>query len=198
MNYLADNPDVSMSDLSEGTTKTYSEATQYFTGQSAIPDVRGAFNLAAGYKGFSISAQFLYQIGGYAYDGAYANLMHNDVIGGNNWHTDILNRWQQPGDVTNVPRLSNDVDLNVNSSSTRFITKADYLALNNVRVGYSIPQVWTEGIGVNSLSIYVSGDNLFLFSERDGFNPSTNIAGSSSTYRYSPLSTVSGGIRVNF
>ena len=198
VNYLADNPDVSMSDLSEGTTKTYSEATQYFTGQSAIPDVRGAFNLAAGYKGFSISAQFLYQIGGYAYDGAYANLMHNDVIGGNNWHTDILNRWQQPGDVTNVPRLSNDVDLNVNSSSTRFITKADYLALNNVRVGYSIPQVWTEGIGVNSLSIYVSGDNLFLFSERDGFNPSTNIAGSSSTYRYSPLSTVSGGIRVNF
>ncbi|APS38721.1 SusC/RagA family TonB-linked outer membrane protein [Salegentibacter sp. T436] len=197
-NYLADNPEVSRADLSEGTTKTYSQATQYFTGESAIPDVRGAFNLAAGYKGFTVSAQFLYQIGGHAYDGAYATLMNNDVVGGNNWHTDILNRWQQPGDVTNVPRLSNDYDPNTNAQSTRFITKADFLALNNVRVGYSIPQTFTESIGVNSLSIFVSGDNLFLMSERDGFNPSTNIAGSSSMYRYSPLSTVTGGVRINF
>lgn len=198
LNYLADNPDVDQADISESTTKVYGEATQYFVGKSAFPDARGAINLAGGYKGFSISAQFLYQIGGYAYDGAYQNLMHNDVVGGNNWHKDILDRWQEPGDVTNVPRLSNDYDVNTNATSTRFLTKADFLALNNLRVGYALPQDFVEGLGMNQLSFFVSGDNLFLLSERDGFNPSTSVAGSSSTYRYSPLSTVTGGVRINF
>jgi TonB-linked SusC/RagA family outer membrane protein len=198
VNYLSSNPDVDRSEIMEGTTKTLAQATEHFTGQSAFPDVRGAFNLFAGYKGFSLSAQFLYQIGGYAYDGAYQSLMHNDVVGGNNWHKDILNRWQQPGDITDVPRLSNDFDPRTNGTSTRFIEKADYLALNNVRLGYSVPRTFTESIGLNELSLFVSGDNLFLASARDGFNPSTDIAGESDTYRYSPLSTVTGGVRINF
>ncbi|MDT0645727.1 SusC/RagA family TonB-linked outer membrane protein [Zunongwangia sp. F260] len=200
LNYLEDNPDVEQSDIMESTTKTYSQATEHYTGQSAIPDVRGAFNLAAGYKGFSLSAQFLYSIGGYSYDGAYASLMHNRVVGNNNWHTDILNRWQQPGDMTSVPRLSNNLEPNsdVTGSSTRFITKSDFLAFNNVQLAYSVPGAFTESMGLNSLTISLSGDNLFLLSERDGFNPSTAEAGQSNTYRYSPLSTFTAGVRVNF
>ncbi len=81
----------------EATTKVYSRATEFYTGQSAFPDARGAFSLSAGLKGFTLSAQFLYQIGGHAYDGAYQTLMNNDVVGGNNWHTDIRGRWQEPG-----------------------------------------------------------------------------------------------------
>lgn len=196
--YLADNPDVNPADVREGTTKTYAEATQHYVGKSAFPDVRGAFMLDAGYKGFTISAQFLYQIGGYGYDGAYARLMSNDAIGGNNWHKDIFNRWQEPGDITDVPRLSNDYDANTNGTSTRFLTKTDFLALNNVRIGYDFPKSIVENIGMNQLSIFVSGDNLWLLTERDGFNPSTHIAGSSDMYRYSPLTSITGGVRINF
>lgn len=195
--YLIENPGME-GQIVQGTTTTYAQATQLFVGKSAIPDVRGAFNLSTGYKGFDLSAQFLYQIGGYAYDGAYATLMNNDVIGGNNWHTDILNRWQQPGDITDVPRLSSNFDTNVNSSSTRFLTKADYLALNNVRLGYTVPKAYFEGLGISLLNIYVSGDNLAIFSERDGFNPSVSEVGASSMYNYSPLTTITGGVRINF
>ena len=152
----------------------------------------------AGLKGFSLSAQFLYQLGGYSYDGAYANLMSNTNVGGNNFHKDIFNRWQQPGDITDVPRLSDNYDTNVASTSTRFITKADYLALNNIRLGYSVPKTFVNDLGMNELSVFLSGDNLFLLSERDGFNPSTDIAGTSSIYNYSPLSTFTAGVRVNF
>ncbi|UBZ08524.1 SusC/RagA family TonB-linked outer membrane protein [Salegentibacter mishustinae] len=197
--YLADNPDVSREDLGVATTTTYADATQKYVDKTAIPDVRGAFNLSAGWGDFTLGAQFLYSIGGYSYDPAYANLMQSNTnVGGNNFHTDILDRWQQPGDVTDVPRLSNDLDVNVVSTSTRFLTKADYLALNNVRLGYNVPKTAVESLGMNALNIYVSGDNLFLLSERDGFNPSTNEAGTSNQYRYSPLSTFTAGVRVNF
>ncbi len=122
--------------ISEGVTENYAQATQKYLGKSAIPDLRGAFALNAGYKGISLSAQFLYGIGGYSYDGAYAVLMGNGQVGGNNWHTDIFQRWQNPGDITDVPRLSSNRsgDTNYNSRSSRFLTKADYLVLNNVRL----------------------------------------------------------------
>ncbi len=192
--YKTDNPG---REISQTVTKTYASATQKFLGKSAIPDLRGGFRLTGHYKQFDFSAQFLYSLGGYSYDGAYALLMDNDVIGGNNWSTDILARWQKPGDITNVPRLSANYDTNVNSLSTRFLTKAGYLTLNNIRIGYTFPD-FVNNIGIDYLNVFVSGDNLFLLSARDGFNPSTSETGSSDTYRYSPLSTYSAGIRINF
>jgi hypothetical protein len=97
-----------------------------------------------------------------------------------------------------VPRLSNNRDANVNSTSTRFLTKADYLMLNNVRLAYNMPTSLIDNIGMTNASIWVSGDNLWLKSERDGFNPATHEAGTSDMYRYSPLSTFAAGLRLTF
>ncbi len=185
--------------LKQATTKVYSDATQYYVGKSGLPKLRGAVNLNAGFKGFELSVQMLYSFGGYAYDGAYANLMANGLIGGNNWHTDIRNRWQKAGDITNVPRLSNNHDPNVASASTRFIEKANYLSLNNVRLAYNVPANLIDKIGfIQQASFFVSGDNLWLSSARDGFNPSTAETGSSDIYRYSPLSTITVGLKTRF
>ena len=146
----------------------------------------------------------LYSLGGYVYDGAYAGLMGNGLIANNNWHKDILNRWQspsQPGDGI-VPRISNNQDANVNSASSRFITKADYFSLNNVRLGYTFTKKITDKLGLAGLSLWVSGDNLYLGTARAGLNPMTaepansTETGGSDTYRYSPLSTISAGLRV--
>lgn len=193
--YSTENPE---NEISATTTKNYANATQKYVGTSVIPKVRGAFRLDGRMKDFDFSAQFIYSLGGYAYDLAYAVLMGNFTVGNNNWSTDILERWQKPGDITNVPKLSSNFDTNVNSSSTRFITKSDFLSLNNIRVGYTIPNIYTKKIGISSLNIYVSGDNLFLLSARTGFNPSTNEVGASNTYRYSPLSNYTMGLKVQF
>jgi TonB-linked SusC/RagA family outer membrane protein len=191
-----ENPD--NKEILEGTTKTYSQATLHYINKTAIPKLRGAVNLKAGYKNIDLAVQFLYSFGGYSYDGAYASLMHSNIIGSNNWHTDIYDRWQKPGDITNVPRLSNNGDPNVTSVSTRFLTKSDYLALNNIRLTYNFSKSLLEPLGVQGLSIWVSGDNLWQHTQREGFYPSTAENGSSNTYRYSPLSTVTGGLRVKF
>lgn len=195
--FLNDNP-AKNGTLKQGITKNYAQATQYYVGKTAIPKVRGAFNLNAGFKGFDLDVQMLYSVGGYAYDGAYAGLMHSGLVGNNNWHTDIRARWQKAGDVTDVPRLSNNFDANVVSASTRFLTKASYLALNNVRLGYTLPASLTQKISVEQASFFVSGDNLWVKSARTGFNPSTAESGASDIYRYSPLSTVTVGMKVKF
>lgn len=196
--YYAKNPS-QKGKLLKDVTKVYSQATQYFIGKSSIPTVAGAFNLNAGFNGFTLSVQFLYSLGGYSYDGAYAVLMGNGLIGGNNWSTDIFNRWQKPGDKTDVPRLSNNQDPNVNSLSTRFLRKADYLSLNNIRIGYTVPSNIIKKINIaQEISVFVSGDNLWLLSAKKGFNPSTAENGSSDMYRYSPLSTFTAGFKVKF
>ncbi len=195
--FLAQNPGAT---VLEATTEVYTQATQKYVGKSAIPDLRGAFSLNAGYKAISLSAQFLYGIGGYAYDAAYGALMHNSVIGNNNWHTDIMDRWQNPGDITDVPRLTSNRtgDTNYNSMSTRFLTKSDYLVLNNVRLAYNMPNKYFTGLGLNGLTISLTGDNLWIQTKRKGFNPTTSETGNSNTYRYSPLSTITFGVKTNF
>lgn len=202
--YAAANPDANIEKMVTSNyaldAATQTGATLKHVGKSAIPKVRGAFRLNASYKNFDLSTQFTYSMGGYAYDGAYQGLMANGQAGSNNWHTDIRNRWQQPGDVTDVPRLSNGAngENTANSTSTRFLIKSDFLALNNVRLGYTIPNKWIEASGVSNVNLFVSGDNLMLLSKRDGFNPSTAESGASDTYRYSPLSSFTMGVRLEF
>ena len=193
--YRIQNPD---REIKTTVTKNYANATEKFVGKTAIPKLRGAFRLGGSYKNFDFSTQFMYSLGGYGYDGAYASLMHSNKVGSNNWHTDISQRWQKPGDITNVPRLSNGQDNRANSSSTRFLVKTDFLSLNNVRVGYTLPTEFAQKAGVSNVRLWVSGDNLFLLSARKGFNPSTSETGTSSVYRYSPLSNFTLGVRVKF
>lgn len=195
--YMKANPNAK---VLQGITEVYSEATQKFVGKSVIPDLRGAFSLNTGYKGVSLSVQFLYGLGGYSYDGAYAGLMRSDSAGSTNWHQDMKNRWQKPGDITDVPRLAGayGTDTQFSSQSTRFLTKSDYLALNNVRLSYKLPSHHTESFGVKDLTFSISGDNLWLTTKRKGFNPTTSETGGSSTYTYSPLSTLTFGVRATF
>ncbi|CAM1372897.1 SusC-like TonB-dependent outer membrane receptor precursor [Tenacibaculum litopenaei] len=193
--YQQKNPNAT---ISRTTTSVYSNATQKYIGKSAIPKVRGAFRLNAKVHDFTISALFGYSLGGYSYDGVYAGLMSNRQIGSNNWHTDIRNSWKKPGDVTDVPKLISNRNVQVNSRSSRFITSSDYLSLNNIRIGYTVPTRFLGESGLNGLNLWVSGDNLFLLSARDGFNPATSETGASDTYRYSPLSTLTFGVRANF
>jgi TonB-linked SusC/RagA family outer membrane protein len=204
--YQAENPD---NELVRTVTSDYSKASNQFLNKSTIPKIRGGFRLNMQYKNFDISSQFIYSLGGYAYDGSYASLMHSRRVGSNNWHNDISNRWQQPGDITDVPVLTNDENgeyangnlITYNRASfgsSRFLIKSDYLALNNLRVGYSLPKDVLRKMGMSDVNISLSGDNLFLFSKRRGFNPTTSETGSSARYSYPPLTNVTLGVRVKF
>jgi len=194
--YLDENPNAV---VASQVTKTYSNATDKYVGKSGIPDLRGAVRLGAQVKSFTFSTQFTYSIGGYAIDYQYGELM-SDRFGtlGNNFHTDIADRWTQPGDITNVPALTDNRFVNGTSTSTRFLTKTDYIALNNAMIGYSLPKKFLSKTGLSLVNLWVSGDNLFVKTARDGFNPTTSESGSSGRRLYAPLTTFTMGVRVKF
>lgn len=203
--YMAAN-DGKIGTIGKELTSVYADATNKFVEKSAIPKVRGSFNLDAEYKGFEFNALFSYSLGGYGYDANYADLMRDDLIGSNNWHMDILNAWKQPGDVTDVPAITgkyNNADAKINygqanSFSTRFITSTNYLSLNNVSLAYSFSEKALNPIKIKGLKVFVSADNLWVGSARKGFYPNTSEVGASTRYLYVPLTSITGGIKVKF
>jgi TonB-linked SusC/RagA family outer membrane protein len=193
--YTAANPDAVIKDR---ITNTYANATRKYADKSAIPTLQGAFRLNSSYKGFSLSTQFSYSLGGYGYDAQYANLMGNSKVGDASYHNDMRDRWMEPGDISAVPRLYSNENVRVNASSTRFLQSSDYLALNNIRLGYKIPSQFLAKTGFSSFNLWVSGDNLFIASSRKGYNPTTSLTGESGRYTYNPISNYTLGVRVKF
>ena len=190
------NPDAT---ILEDTTETYTGATKRFTDKVAIPDLAGSFTINAEYKGFDMLAIFTYGIGGYAYDAAYRDFMDNGTASNlQQFHTDIEQRWQQPGDVTNVPILNSNLQVNQASTSTRFLIEADYLNFANFQIGYTIPKDVVSKINAKAARVFISGDNVMLLSKRDGFNPTYSLSGGTGRYTYEPMTTISAGLSINF
>lgn len=175
-------------------TSNYQEATLYDMG-SALPDIYGGVNSLFSYKGFELSVLFTYQLGGLVYDGMYAQLMSSGVAG-TNWHKDIAKRWTPENRNSGTPRVEN-AETYANASSSRFLVSASCLSIQNIEIGYSIPQSWCRELGVTGLRVYGVADNLALFSKRKGMDPRQSWQGEARD-SYSPLRTVSGGLSISF
>jgi TonB-linked SusC/RagA family outer membrane protein len=94
----------------------------------------------------------------------------------------VLDRWRQPGDVTNIPRASFG---NTDNSrvSTRFIEDASYVRFKAVTLGYEFPKLITDKLSIKSLRLYATGENLFTFTNYTGLDPEVNAFGGSNTVR---------------
>jgi TonB-linked SusC/RagA family outer membrane protein len=194
--YKVLNPDAT---ILEDTVEKYTDATKRFSGKVALPDLSGAFTINAEYKAFDLTAIFTYGIGGYAYDSAYRDFMDNATASNmQQLHSDIEKRWQNPGDVTDVPLLNSNLQTNQASTSTRFLVEADYLNFANLQIGYSIPSDLTKKISASSARIFLTGDNLMILTKRDGFNPTYSLSGGTGRYTYEPMTTISAGLTINF
>ncbi len=178
-------------------TTDYESASYYLCG-TTLPDAYGGFGTSISFYGFDLSVDFSYQIGGQVYDGDYAALMSNptSTSRGTNIHKDMLNAWTESNN-TNIPRWQYG-DEYAASTSTRFLTDASYLSLNNINFGYTFPKLWTKKVGVEKLRIYVSADNIWYWSQRKGLDPRQSMTGGASASYYAPIRTISGGLTLTF
>jgi TonB-linked SusC/RagA family outer membrane protein len=160
---------------------------------SAIPDVYGSINTSVRYKKYTLSVLANWQIGGLTYDDTYAAYMHAGTYGAS-LHTDMLKRWQKPGDITNVPRMDNAQTSFFGATSTRFLTSSSFLNIQNVTLSYD--HTFASKKPFNSARIYISAENLRMFTERSGMNPSQSFSGVTSI-GYIPAAVFNFGVNIN-
>lgn len=180
-------------------TTDYSEADRALCGD-ALPDLEGGFGTSLRWKDIDFSINFGFQLGGQVLDSDYARLMSNPTADsrGTNFHKDVLNAWSPENADSNIPALVFG-DQNNASLSDRFLTNASYLSINNINLGWTLPKTWTRKAGLDKLRLYVSADNVALFSKRKGLDPRQTLAGDKATATYySAIRTISGGIQVAF
>lgn len=180
-------------------TNDYTIAQNYkISTDDLLPNVYGGFGTGIEAFGFDASVQLAYQLGGQIYDSGYQGLMHSGTSSnaGRNWHKDIYNAWTPENTNTDVPRL-NANDRYANSTSTRFLTSSDYLSLNNITIGYSLPTNLVRKLEISQLRVYLAADNVALLSSRKGLDPRQSYI-SATTALYTPIRTVSGGISLTF
>ncbi|MET4082518.1 TonB-linked SusC/RagA family outer membrane protein [Pedobacter sp. UYP30] len=135
----------------------------------------GINNRLSGY-GFDLS---------FLFDGVYGNQVYNatrieteGMSGPKNASTAVLNRWEKPGDITDIPRAAfGDPDKNSTRNSTRFIESGSFIKLRDVTFGYDLTKAIKTNNILKSARIYVSGRNLFTITNYKGYDPEVSKNG---------------------
>ncbi|MDR0195295.1 MAG: TonB-dependent receptor [Myroides sp.] len=187
-------------------TKSATYAKKVFAG-SALPKVEGSFNTSLNYKGFSLSALFTYSLGAKAYDYSYASLMSVGSTPGA-IHKDILGAWDgTPEGITatsanridpnGLPVLDFTRNTYSAARSTRFIQNGDYFVIKNVSLGYDFPKEYLKKMGVSSLTLTGTVENLATFTKMKGMNTQMSFAGQVMN-SWAPARTFIFGVNVGF
>lgn len=129
-------------------------------GKSSNPDYYGGFGTKLDYKGFDLSAQANYSIGGYTYNGVMATLVSWGPSRAQALSTDALDYWKQPGDVTFLPKASSS---NTTRTTDQYLQDASYLRLRNVTLGYTVPKALVNRVKIENLRVYIQGQNLLTY-----------------------------------
>ena len=183
-----------------GVTEQFSLANsgyKYETGD-ILPKVYGGFGTELKVYGVDLSVAFNYQAGGRIFDTGYQRLMHAGTSSdaGVNWHMDILNAWTPDNKNTDVPAL-NSKDTYANGTSDRWLISSNYVALQNITLGYTFPAKLTKKAKIEKIRVFAVADNVALWSARKGMDPRQGYSSANSIY-YSPMRAISGGLSITF
>ncbi|WP_419699464.1 SusC/RagA family TonB-linked outer membrane protein [Mucilaginibacter sp. NFX135] len=147
------------------------------------PDLFGGWTNSFSYKGFAldVTMEFVKRryLGYQPLLGAYP---YNDPLF-------VLNRWQKPGDVTDIPRASvNIVSSQYNSTQ---LPDASYGRLKNLAISYTPKAALLKRLGLKGLQLYINGQNLWVIANKQRFDP--EISGGSGGV--APLKSIIFGLK---
>ena len=131
-----------------------------------------------------------------------ARMSLENMYGTANQSTAVLRRWRKEGDDTDIPRALYGKGYNY-LASDRFVEDASFLRVKSISLSYAFPKKWLAHVGINSCSIFLTGYDLFTFTNYSGQNPevsqpskATDLVKDSST---TPVSKrFACGINLNF
>lgn len=79
-----------------------------------------------------------------------------------------------------VPRLRSGTNFSQASVNSRFVEDGSYLRIQNVVLGYNLPDKWVNSIRLSSLRVYLNAQNLYTFTKYSGWDPEVGSIGQSS------------------
>ncbi|MCU4164479.1 SusC/RagA family TonB-linked outer membrane protein [Carboxylicivirga caseinilyticus] len=176
-------------------TKDSNEAGYGYVGASAFPKLQGSIGNNFRFKGFNLNVLLTYSLGGKMLDGIYQGMLI--ATAGESLHPDVKNSWMNPGDVTDFPRLQYS-NSHLYATSDYFLISSDYLNIRNVTLSYDFPRRILNNWGVGQLSMFLTGENLYLFTARKGMNPTFNFNGTQDEFAYNPSRSIILGFNLQF
>jgi TonB-linked SusC/RagA family outer membrane protein len=152
---------------------------------NALPKFTGGLTNNFRYKGFDLSVFFNFVYGNKVYNNNNYFLEGGGTRDANRAiDTYQLNRWQKPGDITDMPRLTAYGQNYTISPTSRNIEDGSFLRLSNLTLGYNIPKAISEKAKLSSVRVYVSGSNLWLWTKYKGPDPEINVSSSATVLGY--------------
>jgi TonB-linked SusC/RagA family outer membrane protein len=134
------------------------------------PDFTYGFTNTFTYKDFDLSV-FLYG----SYGGKVLDVLEYETAGLSTLYQNQLastaNFWTPSNPGSNIPAPRSGIGNANLVMSDRFLESASFLRFQNIRLGYNLPHNWAKYVAMNSLKVYVSGQNLFVISKYPGLDP---------------------------
>jgi TonB-linked SusC/RagA family outer membrane protein len=165
--------------VGSATTNNFNDANQVFQGGSAIPELTAGINFHVDYKGFFLDGNGYYAGGHKVYEDWHRYTNGTDFFSTLYYQglNSILDRWQQPGDVTRFGRMkATTVPWQSNS---KFLYDGDYFRLKNLTFGHDFSDEMIESLGLTGVRVFVRGTNLFTWVKEDNlkYDPETSAGG---------------------
>ena len=135
---------------------------------NSLPKMQGGFNITLQYDSWKLVARFNYRWGNKIINTARMGL--ESMYGTQNQCSSVTYRWRKDGDVTEIPRALYGTGYNYQVSS-RFVEDGSFLRFNNLQISYSVPKKTIKKLGLNTLSAYVTLNNLFCWTRYTGIDP---------------------------
>jgi TonB-linked SusC/RagA family outer membrane protein len=134
---------------------------------------QGGFGTNLSWKGISLGAQFSWVGKRWMINNDRYFDESNGRFATYNQSNRLLNRWKQPGDITDIPRHGEYTEFD-----SRLLEDASFLRLKNVMLGYSLPNNLLKKTGfIRGLRLYAQAQNLLTFTKFSGLDPegTTNL-----------------------
>lgn len=152
------------------TTETFSSsALEQNTGINRYAPTAGGFGVDAGWKGFSLQADFSFALGKYLIVNDRFFTENANFFLGYNQSKTVVDYWKKPGDKTQFPRWGGS---RFTEFDSRLIENASFMRMKNITLGYSLPEniIKKQNI-ISAIKVYVSGRNLWTVTNFSGPDP---------------------------
>lgn len=164
-------------DLDGNVTDQYTISNRVLLDKTNQPLWVGGFGTFVSYKGFTFTTQWSYAADQWRLNGSFGVVNDVTLAGFANQSTNLLNAWQNPGDIATFPRLTYRGIRQ--EASDLWLEDASFIRLRNATLAYDFSRQLLSKTGfLNSVRVYVQGQNLWTSSKWRGFDPE-NTSGTS-------------------